>query len=472
MIIGAILLQYIYSVFLFARVSFDQDNSLMQYVARSFLFCLFVIGFFSLCTQSMAQSQGAKEGITDEGARIYKSFSDALYQIQVIDLASGKKTSIGSGFQFSAEGLVATNYHVIAEALQRPQENKLEYLKEGGKNGALSILYADVINDVAIVKLDQPGQTHLKLGHSQLAKGARIFSLGNPHDIGLTLIEGTFNGLSNESFIDKIHFSGSLNPGMSGGPALNHLGEVIGINVATAGNQISFLIPVERLHEALSIVQNDTEKSTFITRQNNVIGQQLLNNQQRTFDKLLNTQWESVPFDRFMVPGRIHDAFKCWGGADHRDEDPYTLFRSSCTSKDRLFLDSNFTTGIYSYNMTAVTARDGQMLTTRFWDLYSQILANPIDLFRNAGENDVTNFTCENSFVTAAGIVWKASLCLRRYKKYPELYDAYTSLATTGTQATGFIIHIIVQGVSKDNALAFTARMLRDITPQEMAATP
>ena len=45
----------------------------------------------------------------------------------------------------------------------------------------------------------------------------------------------------------NILFSGSLNPGMSGGPTLNEQGSVIGVNVATSGNEISFLVPAQYL---------------------------------------------------------------------------------------------------------------------------------------------------------------------------------------------------------------------------------
>ncbi len=54
--------------------------------------------------------------ITDEAQRVYGAYGDAIYQVQTIDLTSGKKSSIGSGFQFTADGLVATNYHVVASA--------------------------------------------------------------------------------------------------------------------------------------------------------------------------------------------------------------------------------------------------------------------------------------------------------------------------------------------------------------------
>jgi serine protease Do len=414
------------------------------------------------------------QGTSDAGENIYRAYSGAVYQIQTIDVATGKKSSIGSGFQISADGLMATNYHVIAAALQRPQENKLEYLKENGQKGPLSIIYADVVNDVSLVQLDHPGPTYLKLGSTKIPKGARIFSLGNPHDIGLTLIEGTFNGFSDESFVDKIHFSGSLNPGMSGGPALDHNGQVVGLNVTTAGNQISFLVPVEKLKDLLYLAQQQETRDAFAQNQRAVIGAQLFATQKKNMEKLLSKPWESVSFQGFKVPGRIHDAFKCWGGADHKAEDPFTLFRSSCSGKDRVFLDEQFSTGVYAYNIASLSERPGRILKTRFWDLYSQVYTGPADSFRNADEENVTNFDCENSFVFSAGAVWKTSMCFRRYKKYSDLYDAHFSMARTGVNDSGFIISASLQGVSIESATAFAKRLTQEVKnePLKAGATP
>src|ERR1039458_3045643 len=75
----------------------------------------------------------------DEAERLYQAYGGAVYQVQVIDLTSGKKTSIGSGFQFTKDGLIATNYHVVAEALQRPRSNRIEFLDDKGNTGPLRV---------------------------------------------------------------------------------------------------------------------------------------------------------------------------------------------------------------------------------------------------------------------------------------------------------------------------------------------
>ena len=192
---------------------------------------------------------------------LYRDLQDRIFQIQVIDQISNKKSSIGSGFLLNAEGLIATNYHVVSEFILAPEKYRIEYLDHLGQSGVLSIQYIDVIHDLALVKGEVASQGYLELSERQLSKGAQIYAIGNPHDLGMSIIEGTYNGLLEKSQYQKILFSGSLNPGMSGGPALDEAGKVIGVNVSTAGNDLSFLVPAKYL-QALVIRAPEKEGTT------------------------------------------------------------------------------------------------------------------------------------------------------------------------------------------------------------------
>ncbi len=405
-----------------------------------------------------------KPPITDEAQRVYESFGDAIYQVQVIDLASGKKNSIGTGFQFTHDGLLATNYHVIAEMLQRPQANRLEFLHDKGERGKLKILIADVTHDLAILRMDKPGKTFVELGQSKLPKGVKLFSLGNPHDIGFTIVEGTYNGYSRETLIDKIHFSGAINPGMSGGPALDHNGRVVGINVQTGGNQIGFLVPVEPLRLLLVDYLKQPEDYDFTALSKKNIEQQLVSSQKKNIDRLLTAPWESVSFGGFMVPGRIHPAFKCWGGPAHEEKDPWLHFYSTCSNEDQLFLDSDLTSGIYSFGYGDLTGKD-KINLPRFYSYYQSQYGALNTPWQKVSESEVTNFACNNRFVDMAGQRWKASFCLRRYIKYPALYDTQVFIAAVGSEKKGTFITLQLQGVTKENALQFTDRFLHEIRP-------
>lgn len=414
----------------------------------------------------------AGERVTDEAQRIYRLYGDALYQVQVIDLASDKKSGIGSGFQFTADGFLATNYHVVAEAIQRPEKNRLEYLHEDGGKGSLKVLMADVVHDLAILQMDTAGKTFVELGESKIPKGAKLFSMGNPHDIGFSVVEGINNGPSDESFIEKIHFSGAINPGMSGGPALGHNGKVVGVNVMTGGNQIGFLVPVEYLRMLMIDYLSKPDGFDFAKQAAVIIEEQLDKSQESNLRTLMKEKWENIPFGPIEAPGRIHEAFKCWGAPRHEEKDPYEHYVSGCYSSDRIFLDDGLETGAYTYQYDRIIAKDN-LLPVRFYTLYEDLYGSASGRNAyNASEADVTNFECNAHFIDYQGLRWKGSFCARQYKKYPRLFDAHFYMALTGMQKEGMTIALSAQGVTRKNALAFVKRFAESITPKGRNARP
>lgn len=399
---------------------------------------------------------------TDEAEFLYKQYGSAVYQVEVVDIASGKKTGIGSGFQISKNGMIATNYHVVAEAIHRPENNRIEFLNDGDNRGKLKILSADVINDLAILQMEKPGNAFLSLDAPQVAKGTKIFSIGNPHDIGFTIIEGTYNGIAADSLIDKIHFSGSLNPGMSGGPAISHSGAVVGINVATAGNQISFLMPVKGLVQLVDKFKKKPKGYDFIKDAKNEIQNQLLARQDKDVSMILNKTWPRADFGMFSVPGKFSKELKCWGGVNHKEKDEYKFFYSMCSNQDRIFIDNDFDTGAIAYKYDYITAKKNLNLL-QFYDFYEGQYGYPDGDYKNATENDVTNFECNDSFIKIAGHKWKSSFCVRKYKNYPKIFDMHLYMAKLGAEKQGFSVTLISQGVSKENSIKLSTKFIESI---------
>src|SRR5947209_10859570 len=73
----------------------------------------------------------------------------------------GKRHGVGSGFVVSADGLIATNLHVIGEA--RP----ITVVLAGGKRHEVTAVHAtDRAADLAVVRIDAKGLPPLELGDS------------------------------------------------------------------------------------------------------------------------------------------------------------------------------------------------------------------------------------------------------------------------------------------------------------------
>ncbi len=431
--------------------------TLKVFMRRFFHILSFSCFIASLCLPRAA--------LADETERLYQTYGNAVYQVEVIDMTSQKKNVLGSGFQITPGGLIATNYHVIAEALQHPSRDRVIYVSNKGAMGALTIVDVDVVHDLALVQMQKPGREWLKLGSSALPKGTDLYSIGNPHDLGFTIVPGTFNGLSHDSFIDNIHFSGALNPGMSGGPAIGHDGAVAGINVATAGNGIGFLVPVEPLKALLAHYRTLPPHYDFVAHADAHLQTQLLASQNHNIGELLaNKHWGSVPFGPVRVPGHIDTALKCWGGMDSKERDPFNAYFSICSTQDRLFLDEGFDTGAVLYRYDYFTPKK-RLNLVRFYNFYQGQFGTPEADYQNAKQGDVTDFSCNGHFIWHAGYRWKADFCIRQYKKYPQIFDMHLYMAMVGAGKKGFIVTLMAQGVSKENAIAFARRFIHEIKP-------
>ena len=394
--------------------------------------------------------------LADNAKTLFQSYQNYIYQIRVIELASGNKSTIGSGFLISNDGRIATNYHVISLFIQKPDRYRLDYVAHDNSTGELQVLDIDVVHDVAIIKAALTSDRFFKLDTAPLAKGARIFSMGNPHDLGMSIIEGTYNGLLEKTLYDKIFFSGSLNPGMSGGPAINEDGHVIGVNVSTAGNQLSFLVPIGYLNS----LRDNLQPHQPVTDFNKRIEEQLVAHQQQYLDKVLNADWPKSDFGNARLPGKIADIFKCWGDSDNNEEALIEHAFSHCMSEDRLFLASNYSTGGIAYTYDLYTRKDISSL--HFYNIYSKQFGRPVRV-NSARKEDVTNHQCRTEFVQVAGQDWKMAYCARNHIKFKSLYDISLSMASVSDPSQGLIIQLSISGITQAMATQFVKRFLGEI---------
>ena len=417
---------------------------------RNLRILLLVLSIFC----SIAHSQQTAQNL-------FGQYRTALYQIKIIELESGNKSSIGSGFQIDTSGNVVTNYHVVSEYVYNPDKFRIEYLAHDGSEGQLQLVDVDVVNDLALVrkvKLSEQ-ESAFPIAQSLPLQGSAIYSLGNPHDLGMIVVPGTFNGLKKSSFYQRIHFTGSINPGMSGGPVVNKLGEVMGVNVATAGNQIGFLIPLAKIQQLLKsqnlpILNNDQLKPR--------IQEQLLANQDKLFSMLNKQPWEISELGEAIIPSKITDFISCWGGSNTSDKEAlYLSVENRCQLDEQIYLHKGLRTGGLEVEFEWL---DGESLGEhRFYNFYSQSITGA-GAGNIASKTDVTNFRCQQDKVTNIhGVTNKTLLCLRAYKEFDQLYDVLFVAATLDHAHQGLISHYTLSGVSKESTLVFTHKFMDSI---------
>ena len=159
--------------------------------------------------------------------------------------------SVGSGVCVSSNGYILTNSHVVNGC-----RNISLYLSNATQANA-TIVYEDTIMDLAILRSDV-AIPYLKIGSSDDVRvGDDVLAVGTPLSLSLThtFTKGIVSAINRtlkvgsvagEGYMQNlIQHDASLNPGNSGGPLLNEVGEVIGINTLkiSGGEGIGFAIP-------------------------------------------------------------------------------------------------------------------------------------------------------------------------------------------------------------------------------------
>ncbi len=162
----------------------------------------------------------------------------------------GKRMGLGTGFVVGADGLIATNYHVLGDA--RPIAVQLA---DGKRHDVVSIHASDRALDLALVRIDVKGLTPLELGDSDKLKlGQSVVALGNPRGLEYSVVGGVVSGRRTIDGRSMIQLAIPLEPGNSGGPLLDRLGRVQGILTmkSLVTDNLGFAMPINALKPLLA----------------------------------------------------------------------------------------------------------------------------------------------------------------------------------------------------------------------------
>lgn len=418
--------------------------------------CL-IIFLSSIATFATLAEETAKE-LFDQNAPM-------VFQVKIIDKVSGNKEVIGSGFQVSPTGVVATNYHVVSHYILEKEKYAIELIDHEENRIDASIINFDIVHDLALLQVEGLPEKTFQLNDEEIANGSRIYSMGNPHDLGMTIIEGNYNGLVEGSRYRKYLFSGSLNGGMSGGPALNGAGEIIGVNVSKGGEQISFLVPVKHLMDLMTLGYEPLDDEEY----NNQALDFLIKDQNEYFAMLNDIDWLTRGIHSFELPDKIHDSLKCWGHTLEKKKKLYDETHRHCRTEDRIYLKSGFYTGKFSFDYEVIST--DELNTLQFFSLLEKNYV--ISRFSNNNDkDDTTNFECVTSFMRLGDKTenkdktWKVTTCIREYIKYRGLYDAgiiAMQADTEGDRPVSIKIYVETTGIDKNNISNLHGKFLRSI---------
>jgi len=392
-----------------------------------------------------------------DSKEIYQLNQDRVVQVRVLNRETGKKSSIGSGFIVGDGRQIATNYHVISQIVLEPELFYISYISNDGTEGELTLAALDVAHDLALLSAEQTLGDAIQMSPLP-PRGAPIFAMGNPLDLGLSIAVGTNGGILNQTDDSRILFSGSLNPGMSGGPTFNEFGAAIGINVATARNDISFIVPSRFLTELI-------ERSTAERYADNVdlkaeVARQVIAYENRYIEQLLASDWQELNLRQFQLPGVISPTVRCWdNSAKLNAVARYKRYQIRCANQNHVYLDAdNHFVGRLSYEYYWLES--DELNPVQFYNLYESLNKDQIET--KPGREIVSNFNCETWFIEVSTQEMKSNLCRREYLDYPGMSDVLFTAALTGHADRGFFMTLIMTGVDFDSALPLIQKFLEE----------
>ena len=226
---------------------------------RSFLLVVAILASYACSTNEtrspVVDSNDFTEEITLENTHLIKSPLVTQNLFPLADLVENVQKSVvsisvnivsrgrfffadegsGTGIIISNDGYIVTNYHVIQNT------SDIEVSLSDGRNYSAEIVGLDVLTDLAVIKIEADNLSTIKFGESGVLRpGDWVFTIGNALGLrgGPSVTFGIISGVGRTvqtergDLYDMIQTDAAINQGNSGGPLVNHKGEVIGINTA------------------------------------------------------------------------------------------------------------------------------------------------------------------------------------------------------------------------------------------------
>jgi S1-C subfamily serine protease/regulator of sirC expression with transglutaminase-like and TPR domain len=230
---------------------------------------------FSLAHAGAAERKAPPEkSVGDIAAAVKPSL------VKVMQVGRQGVDGLGSGFVVSADGLIATNRHVIGEARRIRVETS-----DGKVEDVSEVVATDVHLDLAVLRIGRKDLKALPLGDSdKLRQGDRIVAMGNPEGLAYSVVEGVISEPRRDiEGLPMIQVALPIERGNSGGPLLDRQGRVLGLLTMKSARteNLGFAMPVNALKKLIE-KPNPIPMSRWLT-----IG--VLN--PRVWKPLMGAQW-------------------------------------------------------------------------------------------------------------------------------------------------------------------------------------
>ena len=368
---------------------------------------------------------------------------DSVVQIRGFFDKSASSAFHGSGFAVDDGRRIVTNYHVVAQAVLYPRQYRLEYLASDGRTGPLQVLAIDVPNDLAVVAAGNLELPPLRLRTGIPAQGERAWSIGFPLNLGLAITEGVANGLVESSIAQRIHYTGAINGGMSGGPALDTRGRVYGVNVSvvTGRQLVGFVVPARHIPALLARAKEPLGLTLSAQQLRSRVTAQVLAHEAEVLEAPPDaTRTQEVR--GYTLPTRISRHVVC-STVDERS--PHVRVRVETVS-------CWIPAGITAQAGVSVAGLSMQHRILQSMGLHPLQFARQVNRIaegqrRTGAPGHVAPFACSDALVSLDGFDARISTCVRQYRLFAGLYDFDVTVVGIDDKPAALVSRLALQGV-------------------------
>lgn len=209
----------------------------------------------------------------------FEKTSNSVVVVHVINL-KGEEIGLGSGVVI-APGEVVTNAHVARAGTGA-------FLSKGSKQWTVTGIFLDPKLDLALLKTEPIPLPPVKLGEvSGLKPGQKLFAIGNPNGLELSLSDGILSAVRHLEGATYIQTTAPISPGSSGGGVFNTKSELVGITtfMVKDGQNLNFAITSNYIRE-LRVDNIELKQS----KANKVITSEITHITLSDFQKMSNDQ--------------------------------------------------------------------------------------------------------------------------------------------------------------------------------------
>ena len=410
--------------------------------------CVFAI--LSWCISAFSTTLDSKQ--------IFERIRPSVVEVQTKTRGNQGIAAAASGFLVHRKDWIVTNYHAVTEALFEPADNELSVVTHSGARVPAQVVAVDVVHDLAILQLKTAlSAPVLPLREQWPAKGEAGYSMGKPGQYQHSIVGGTFNGVIDEGSAPQIVFSGAINPGMSGGPTLDAMGRVVGINVAssTENQLLGLAVPAQAL--AKLIEQHSPAEPPDNSALRKGIASQFAAHGRLQLQAMPQDGMAVRQLGPFQVLGDLSADKECETSRHDAPGRRYRMLEQRCDSAMGLYI------------MPKLYA--GQMVTGAFWlqgkNLgrleMARLVERRLNDLRRISEEDTTpaRWTCHEQRLSAAGgLAVHLHACQRPVAKLPGLYDYRFRYAPLVQGQDALVVAMGLSGFDKDTARAVLRRSL------------